>query len=91
MTEPETLDPKAMNQPEACRLIGHALRQQPPDIQLALAAIDRLGDFPQTDQEREAERTRLARGLADVDAGRTRPAEEVYARLRAKYARQTAA
>jgi predicted transcriptional regulator len=44
-----------------------------------------------TEQEREAERTRLARGLADVDAGRTRPAEEVYARLRAKYARQTAA
>lgn len=28
----------------------------------------------------------LARGLADADAGRTRPAEEVFDRLEAKYA-----
>ena len=27
----------------------------------------------------------LARGLADVDAGRVKPAEEVFARLAAKY------
>ena len=27
----------------------------------------------------------LARGIADADAGRTKPAEEVFARLEAKY------
>jgi antitoxin ParD1/3/4 len=41
-------------------------------------------------QEREAALRRidaaLAEGLADVKAGRTRPAEEVFAELRAKYA-----
>ncbi|HEY9010005.1 MAG TPA: type II toxin-antitoxin system ParD family antitoxin [Devosia sp.] len=40
-------------------------------------------------QEREAYLRRidaaLAEGLADVKAGRTRPAEEVFAELRAKY------
>jgi antitoxin ParD1/3/4 len=40
-------------------------------------------------QEREAYLLRvdaaLAEGLADVKAGRTRPAEEVFAELRAKY------
>ena len=40
-------------------------------------------------QEREAALRRLdaalARGLADVEAGRTRPAEEVFAELRARY------
>ncbi len=40
-------------------------------------------------QEREAEMRRLDaaldRGLADVAAGRTRPAEEVFAELRARY------
>ena len=40
-------------------------------------------------QEREAALARLyaalERGLADIDAGRTRPAEEVFAELRAKY------
>lgn len=30
----------------------------------------------------------LARGIADVEAGRIRPAEEVFARLEAKYATQ---
>jgi antitoxin ParD1/3/4 len=43
-------------------------------------------------QEREAALARidaaLAEGLADVRAGRTRPAEEVFAELRAKYARK---
>ena len=41
-------------------------------------------------QEREAALARidaaLAEGLADVRAGRSRPAEEVFAELRAKYA-----
>lgn len=41
-------------------------------------------------QEREAYLKRvdegIARGLEDVRAGRTRPAEEVFAELRAKYA-----
>ena len=41
-------------------------------------------------QEREAYIRRvdegLARGLEDVKAGRTRPAEEVFAELRARYA-----
>jgi antitoxin ParD1/3/4 len=40
-------------------------------------------------QEREAALRRLdaalARGLADVEAGRTKPAEEVFDRLIAKY------
>jgi len=40
-------------------------------------------------QEREAALSRLdaalARGIADADAGRVRPAEEVFAELRAKY------
>jgi len=40
-------------------------------------------------QEREAALARLEaaleRGLADIEAGRTRPAEEVFAELRAKY------
>ena len=40
-------------------------------------------------QEREAElaelNASLDRGMADVKAGRTRPAEEVFAELRAKY------
>ena len=40
-------------------------------------------------QEREAALRRLdaalARGLADIEAGRTRPAEEVFAELRARY------
>ena len=40
-------------------------------------------------QEREANLRRidaaLAEGFADVKAGRTRPAEEVFAELRAKY------
>ena len=40
-------------------------------------------------QEREAALRRLdaalARGLADVEAGRTRPADEVFAELRARY------
>lgn len=39
-----------------------------------------------SEEERNAEQDRLARGLADIDAGRTRPAEKVYARLRAKSA-----
>ena len=43
-------------------------------------------------QEREAALARidagLAEGLADVRAGRTRPAEEVFAELRAKYSRK---
>jgi antitoxin ParD1/3/4 len=30
----------------------------------------------------------LAQGLSDADAGRTRPAEEVFARLAAKYRQQ---
>ena len=41
-------------------------------------------------QEREARMTSLdasiARGLADADAGRTKPAAEVFDRLEAKYA-----
>ena len=44
-----------------------------------------------SDEEREAERVHLARGLADIDAGRTHPAEEVYARIRTKYAPRSAA
>lgn len=40
-------------------------------------------------QDREARLAALdasiARGLADVEAGRTKPAEEVFARLEAKY------
>ena len=36
-------------------------------------------------EQQEVERNFLVRGLADIDAGRTHPAEEVYARLRAKY------
>jgi antitoxin ParD1/3/4 len=40
-------------------------------------------------QEREAKLAALdaaiARGLADVEAGRTRPADEVFDRLEAKY------
>ena len=40
-------------------------------------------------QEREAALRRLdaalARGLADIEAGRTKPAEEVFDRLLAKY------
>lgn len=40
-------------------------------------------------QEREARLAALdasiARGIADADAGRVRPAEEVFGRLRAKY------
>ncbi len=40
-------------------------------------------------QEREAALARLhaalERGLADIEAGRTRPAEQVFAELRAKY------
>lgn len=40
-------------------------------------------------QEREAElaelNASLDRGIADIKAGRTRPAEEVFAELRAKY------
>ena len=40
-------------------------------------------------QEREAALARLdaapARGIADADAGRFRPAEDVFAELRAKY------
>jgi antitoxin ParD1/3/4 len=40
-------------------------------------------------QEREAALARLdaalARGIADMEAGRGRPAEEVFAELRAKY------
>ena len=40
-------------------------------------------------QEREAElaelNASLDRGIADIEAGRTRPAEEVFAELKAKY------
>ena len=40
-------------------------------------------------QEREARLAALdasiARGLADADAGRTKPADEIFARLEAKY------
>jgi antitoxin ParD1/3/4 len=44
-------------------------------------------------QEREARFAALdeslARGLADADAGRTRPAEDVFDRLEAKYLAQS--
>ena len=44
-------------------------------------------------QEREARLAALdasiMRGLADAEAGRTKPAEEVFDRLEAKYRRQT--
>ena len=40
-------------------------------------------------QEREAKlaalETAIARGIADVDAGRVKPADEVFDRLQAKY------
>ncbi|HLM66873.1 MAG TPA: hypothetical protein VK358_05055 [Longimicrobium sp.] len=36
--------------------------------------------------EREAHLAELRRGIEDADVGRVKPAEEVYARLRAKYA-----
>ena len=46
-------------------------------------------------QEREARLAALdgaiARGLADVEAGRTLPAEDVFARLQAKYEAQAKA
>lgn len=46
-------------------------------------------------QEREARLAALdgaiARGLADVEAGRTQPAEDVFARLQAKYEAQAKA
>ena len=38
----------------------------------------------------DEERAILARGLADIDAGRISLADEVYARIRAKYAKQAA-
>jgi predicted transcriptional regulator len=38
-----------------------------------------------TAPEQEAERAAAARGLADIDAGRTRPADAVYERVRAKF------
>ena len=45
-------------------------------------------------QEREAKLAALdaaiARGLADVEAGRVKPAEEVFDRLEAKYKAKTA-
>ena len=46
-------------------------------------------------QEREAALAKLdaalARGIADVKAGRTRPAEDVFAELKAKYSALAAA
>lgn len=38
-----------------------------------------------TAPEREAERAAAARGLADIEAGRTRSADAVYERVRAKF------
>ncbi len=39
-----------------------------------------------SDEEREAERARTRESLAAADAGRTHPAAEVYARVRANHA-----
>jgi predicted transcriptional regulator len=39
-----------------------------------------------SEEERAAERAIIARSIAEADAGKVRPAEEVYARIRAKYA-----
>ena len=60
----------------------------PPDETLASEVDpDDLAWWNQlTPEEQEAERNALRRGLADSNAGRTKPAEEVYARIRATYA-----
>ncbi len=39
-----------------------------------------------TPQEQEHHKAKIKQSFADIDAGRTHPAEEVYARIRAKYA-----
>jgi predicted transcriptional regulator len=40
-----------------------------------------------TDEQRQEEIARTAQSLADSDAGRVSPAADVYARLRARYAK----
>jgi antitoxin ParD1/3/4 len=54
-------------------------------IRAALNALNR----DEEDQARELteQDAALARGIADADAGRVRPAEEVFTNLRAKYRR----
>lgn len=44
-----------------------------------------------TDEERERERAHLERGLADIDAGRTRSTSEVYERICVDRASRSAA
>lgn len=39
-----------------------------------------------TPEEKQAEIAFIRQRLAEIDAGKTKPAEEVYARIRAKYA-----
>lgn len=38
-----------------------------------------------SEEQRERIIAKVAQGLADIDAGRTRPAEEVYARVRSRF------
>jgi len=64
--------------------------------QRAVAALSEAADHFEvrtwwdglTEDEREAERAKTRKSLAAGDAGRTRPASEVYARIRARYARR---
>ena len=70
----------------------------------AVAALTEVADRAETDaaevatwwdslteEEQEVERAKTRESLAAADAGRTRPAAEVYARLRAKHASRPAA
>lgn len=65
----------------------------------AVAALTEVADRAEvrawwdglTEEGREAERAKTKESLAAADAGRSRPADEVYARIREKYAPRTAA
>jgi predicted transcriptional regulator len=51
----------------------------------AVARDEQDPDANLTEEERAAVRAGLERGLADAEAGRIKPAAEVYARLQEKY------
>lgn len=50
------------------------------DIATYREAVERLNELEDAEDERE-----LLEAMADADAGRTRPADEVFAELAAKY------
>lgn len=55
------------------------------DDHATLDAADQTWWDALSPEEQEAERVAARKGLADIEDGRTRPAEEVYRRVRARY------